>query len=194
MIWSHVCLIWFLWHDSWLTVVCRPSIVQHCGRLAGRGSVQPQVPLLSQPAAWTKISLFVHCKLSVGMLGRAYTVLVSAHVLTWMRLVQVEVTEKNPAGYLSAAEIPLSRLYIGMAGVFFTAAMIWVYTLMKHRYTCIHTRTLTWSLAVLQRRILQLPYLKTTLRIVWAMACSRPLKLLKQRHYNKRNVISIAGI
>uniref|UniRef100_A0A674MGN8 G protein-coupled receptor 108 n=1 Tax=Takifugu rubripes TaxID=31033 RepID=A0A674MGN8_TAKRU len=40
----------------------------------------------------------------------------------------VEVTEKNPGGYLSAAEIPLSRLYIGMAGVFFTAAMIWVYT------------------------------------------------------------------
>ena len=50
---------------------------------------------------------------------------------------QLEVTEKNPGGYLSAAEIPLSRLYIGMAGVFFTAAMIWVYTLMKHRYTCI---------------------------------------------------------
>lgn len=48
---------------------------------------------------------------------------------------QVEVTEKNPGGYLSAAEIPLSRLYIGMAGVFFTAAMVWVYTLMKHRYT-----------------------------------------------------------
>lgn len=45
----------------------------------------------------------------------------------------MEVTEKNPGGYLSAAEIPLSRLYLGMAGVFFTAAMIWVYTLMKHR-------------------------------------------------------------
>lgn len=50
---------------------------------------------------------------------------------------QVEVTEKNPGGYLSAAEIPLSRLYMGMAGVFFTAAMIWVYTLMKHRYSYI---------------------------------------------------------
>lgn len=46
----------------------------------------------------------------------------------------MEVTEKNPDGYLSATEIPLSRLYIGMAAVFFTAAMIWVYTLMKHRY------------------------------------------------------------
>uniref|UniRef100_A0A3P8SMG2 G protein-coupled receptor 108 n=1 Tax=Amphiprion percula TaxID=161767 RepID=A0A3P8SMG2_AMPPE len=44
----------------------------------------------------------------------------------------VEVQEKNPGGYLSAAEIPLSRLYICMAGVFFTAALVWVYTLMKH--------------------------------------------------------------
>lgn len=42
--------------------------------------------------------------------------------------------EKNPGGYLSAAEIPLSRLYIGMAGVFLTAALLWVYILMKHRY------------------------------------------------------------
>lgn len=162
--WSHICLIWLLWRDSWLTVVCRPSsIVQHGGRLAGRGSVQPQVPLLLQQVTWTEISLFVHCKLSVSMFGRAYTVLMSVHVLTWMCLVQVEVIEKNPAGYLSAAEIPLSRLYIGMAGVFFTAAMIWVYTLMKHRYTSI----LTWSLTALHRRISQLLYLKTTLPNVW---------------------------
>lgn len=47
---------------------------------------------------------------------------------------QVNVTERNPGGFLSAAEIPLSRLYIGMAGVFFVAAMVWIYTLMKHRY------------------------------------------------------------
>lgn len=45
------------------------------------------------------------------------------------------MTERNPDGYLSAAEIPLSRLYIGMAGVFFTAATVWVYILMKHRYS-----------------------------------------------------------
>ncbi|XP_071001563.1 protein GPR108-like [Oncorhynchus clarkii lewisi] len=45
----------------------------------------------------------------------------------------VEVTEKNPGGYLSAAEIPLPRLYIFMAGVFFIIAMVWVYTLLKHR-------------------------------------------------------------
>ena len=63
------------------------------------------------------------------------SMLMCVHVLTWTRPPQVDVIEKNPAGYLSAAEIPLSRLYIGMAGVFFTAAMVWVYTLMKHRYT-----------------------------------------------------------
>ncbi|XP_051240841.1 protein GPR108 [Dicentrarchus labrax] len=59
----------------------------------------------------------------------------------------VEVTEKNPDGYLSAAEIPLSRLYIGMAGVFFTAAMVWVYTLMKHRYSVFKIHWLMAALA-----------------------------------------------
>uniref|UniRef100_A0A671TGY8 G protein-coupled receptor 108 n=1 Tax=Sparus aurata TaxID=8175 RepID=A0A671TGY8_SPAAU len=60
---------------------------------------------------------------------------------------KLEVTEKNPDGYLSAAEIPLSRLYIGMAGVFFTAAMIWVYTLMKHRYSVFKIHWLMAALA-----------------------------------------------
>ncbi|XP_070829520.1 protein GPR108 [Chaetodon trifascialis] len=59
----------------------------------------------------------------------------------------VEVTERNPGGYLSAAEIPLSRLYIGMAGVFFTAAMVWVYTLMKHRYSVFKIHWLMAALA-----------------------------------------------
>ncbi|XP_042340985.1 protein GPR108-like [Plectropomus leopardus] len=59
----------------------------------------------------------------------------------------VEVTEKNPGGYLSAAEIPLSRLYIGMAGVFFTAAMVWVYILMKHRYSVFKIHWLMAALA-----------------------------------------------
>ncbi|XP_044043567.1 protein GPR108-like [Siniperca chuatsi] len=59
----------------------------------------------------------------------------------------VEVTERNPDSYLSAAEIPLSRLYIGMAGVFFTAAMIWVYTLMKHRYSVFKIHWLMAALA-----------------------------------------------
>uniref|UniRef100_A0A673J1X7 Protein GPR108-like n=1 Tax=Sinocyclocheilus rhinocerous TaxID=307959 RepID=A0A673J1X7_9TELE len=42
---------------------------------------------------------------------------------------KVEITEKNPSGYLSAAEIPLPRLYISMATVFFAAAVVWTYTL-----------------------------------------------------------------
>lgn len=59
----------------------------------------------------------------------------------------VEVTEKNPGGFLSAAEIPLSRLYIFMAGVFFFAALIWVYTLMKHRYSVFKIHWLMAALA-----------------------------------------------
>ncbi|XP_070683773.1 protein GPR108 [Pempheris klunzingeri] len=59
----------------------------------------------------------------------------------------VEVTERNPGGFLSAAEIPLSRLYICMAGVFFTAAMVWVYTLMKHRYSVFKIHWLMAALA-----------------------------------------------
>lgn len=58
-----------------------------------------------------------------------------ACLLTMLRASQVEVTEKNPHGFLSAAEIPLPRLYLYMAGVFFIAALVWVYNLMKHRYT-----------------------------------------------------------
>ncbi|XP_077462124.1 protein GPR108 [Stigmatopora argus] len=59
----------------------------------------------------------------------------------------LEVTEKNPGGFLSAAEIPLSRLYIGMAAVFFTAALLWVYTLMKHRYSVFKIHWLMAALA-----------------------------------------------
>ncbi|KAM3864612.1 protein GPR108 [Diretmus argenteus] len=59
----------------------------------------------------------------------------------------VEVTETNLGGYLSAAEIPLSRLYICMSGVFFTAAMVWVYTLMKHRYSVFKIHWLMAALA-----------------------------------------------
>ena len=68
---------------------------------------------------------------SVGaLIGWQYT----SPMVTCMSSAQVAVREVNPGGYLSAAEIPLPRLYICMAGVFFTAALIWVYTLMKHRY------------------------------------------------------------
>ncbi|KAF6720159.1 Protein GPR108 [Oryzias melastigma] len=59
----------------------------------------------------------------------------------------VEVTEKNPGGFLSAAEIPLSRLYLYMAGVFFTAAIVWVHILMKHRYSVFKIHWLMAALA-----------------------------------------------
>ncbi|RVE75904.1 hypothetical protein OJAV_G00003390 [Oryzias javanicus] len=59
----------------------------------------------------------------------------------------VEVTEKNPGGFLSAAEIPLSRLYLYMAGVFLTAAIVWVHILMKHRYSVFKIHWLMAALA-----------------------------------------------
>ncbi|XP_027874559.1 protein GPR108-like isoform X1 [Xiphophorus couchianus] len=59
----------------------------------------------------------------------------------------VDVVEKNPGSFLSAAEIPLSRLYICMAGVFFAAAMVWVYMLMKHRYSVFKIHWLMAALA-----------------------------------------------
>ncbi|XP_056310165.1 protein GPR108 [Danio aesculapii] len=60
---------------------------------------------------------------------------------------QVKITEMNPEGYLSAAEIPLPRLYISMAGIFFTAAVVWTYTLLKHRYSVFKIHWLMAALA-----------------------------------------------
>uniref|UniRef100_A0A673J9A5 Protein GPR108-like n=1 Tax=Sinocyclocheilus rhinocerous TaxID=307959 RepID=A0A673J9A5_9TELE len=59
----------------------------------------------------------------------------------------VEITEKNPSGYLSAAEIPLPRLYISMATVFFAAAVVWTYTLLKYRYSVFKIHWLMAALA-----------------------------------------------
>uniref|UniRef100_A0AAX7VIC4 G protein-coupled receptor 108 n=1 Tax=Astatotilapia calliptera TaxID=8154 RepID=A0AAX7VIC4_ASTCA len=55
--------------------------------------------------------------------------------------------EKNPHGFLSAAEIPLPRLYLYMAGVFFIAALVWVYNLMKHSYSVFKIHWLMAALA-----------------------------------------------
>ncbi|KAL1005051.1 hypothetical protein UPYG_G00053890 [Umbra pygmaea] len=60
---------------------------------------------------------------------------------------KVEVIEKNPGGFLSAAQIPLPRLYIAMAGVFFIVSMLWVYTLMKHRFSVFKIHWLMAALA-----------------------------------------------
>lgn len=59
----------------------------------------------------------------------------------------VEITEKNPSGYLSASESPLPRLYITMAAVFFTAAVVWTYTLLKYRYSVFKIHWLMAALA-----------------------------------------------
>ncbi|XP_062395945.1 protein GPR108 isoform X2 [Sardina pilchardus] len=59
----------------------------------------------------------------------------------------VKIVERNLGGFLSAAEIPLPRLYISMAAVFFGAALIWVYTLMKHRYSVFKIHWLMAALA-----------------------------------------------
>nr|XP_015204539.1 PREDICTED: protein GPR108 [Lepisosteus oculatus] len=59
----------------------------------------------------------------------------------------VLITERNPGGYLSAAEIPLPLLYIVMSGFFFTAAMFWVYILLKHRFNVFKIHWLMAALA-----------------------------------------------
>ncbi|XP_027026662.2 protein GPR108-like [Tachysurus fulvidraco] len=47
----------------------------------------------------------------------------------------VEIKERNPGGFLSAADLPLPRLYISMAALFLMAAIIWTSTLLKHKYS-----------------------------------------------------------
>ncbi|KAH1175935.1 hypothetical protein KIL84_020669 [Mauremys mutica] len=46
---------------------------------------------------------------------------------------QVMIREKNPDGYLSAAEIPLIKLYLVMSACFLAAATVWVYFLCQHK-------------------------------------------------------------
>ncbi|XP_078285647.1 protein GPR108 [Rhinoraja longicauda] len=59
----------------------------------------------------------------------------------------VEITAKNPRNYLSAGEIPLPLLYLIMAGFFFTAALFWVYLLLKHRESVFKIHWLMAALA-----------------------------------------------
>lgn len=110
------------------------------------------------------------------------------HVLTLMFPLQVELTERNPGGYLSAAEIPLSRLYICMAGVFFTAAMVWVFTLMKHRYKCTwHEVSQAWMLGVVRGVV----YLfRRTLTCVWCSCCG-VVKYASTRVCNKNKGVTL---
>lgn len=59
----------------------------------------------------------------------------------------VSITEENPDGFLSAAEIPLPRLYISMAIMFLIAALVWTHTLLKHRDSVFKIHWLMASLA-----------------------------------------------
>ncbi|KAF7689193.1 hypothetical protein HF521_012546 [Silurus meridionalis] len=59
----------------------------------------------------------------------------------------VEIREKNTDGFLSASEIPLPRLYISMAALFLTAAIIWTSTLLKHKYSVFKIHWLMAALA-----------------------------------------------
>uniref|UniRef100_A0A8C9TBF9 G protein-coupled receptor 108 n=1 Tax=Scleropages formosus TaxID=113540 RepID=A0A8C9TBF9_SCLFO len=59
----------------------------------------------------------------------------------------LRIVEKNPGGYLSAADIPLPLLYISMAAIFFSAAMVWVHTLLKHRFSVFKIHWLMAALA-----------------------------------------------
>ncbi|XP_066563914.1 protein GPR108 isoform X2 [Amia ocellicauda] len=61
--------------------------------------------------------------------------------------VSVEITERNPGGYLSASEMPLPLLYIVMSAFFFAAAIFWVYILMKHRFNVFKIHWLMAALA-----------------------------------------------
>ncbi|XP_072567874.1 protein GPR108 isoform X2 [Paramormyrops kingsleyae] len=67
-------------------------------------------------------------------------------VLTRFSL-KVYIVEQNPGGFLSAAEMPLPLLYICTAGLFIAAAMIWVHTLLKHRFSVFKIHWLMAALA-----------------------------------------------
>uniref|UniRef100_A0A672GB45 GOST seven transmembrane domain-containing protein n=1 Tax=Salarias fasciatus TaxID=181472 RepID=A0A672GB45_SALFA len=111
--------------------VCPPSLRPH----AACHALSPQFLMKVGPKAEGLYSLkFHYCRNRMPGPKQPYSF-------------TVEVTEKNPGGFLSAAEIPLSRLYICMAGVFFTAALVWVYTLMKHRYSVFKIHWLMAALA-----------------------------------------------
>ncbi|MGH0159588.1 UNVERIFIED_CONTAM: hypothetical protein FKN15_067874 [Acipenser sinensis] len=61
--------------------------------------------------------------------------------------IDIEITERNPGGFLSAAEMPLPLLYISMSGFFFAAALLWVHVLVKHRFNVFKIHWLMAALA-----------------------------------------------
>ncbi|XP_028907880.1 protein GPR108 [Ornithorhynchus anatinus] len=61
--------------------------------------------------------------------------------------ITVMIREKNPEGFLSAAEIPLFKLYLVMAACFLGAASSWVSILCKHRHNIFKIHWLMAALA-----------------------------------------------
>ncbi|XP_037743852.1 protein GPR108 isoform X3 [Chelonia mydas] len=61
--------------------------------------------------------------------------------------ITVMIREKNPDGYLSAAEIPLIKLYLVMSACFLAAATVWVYFLCQHKFSVFKIHWLMAALA-----------------------------------------------
>ncbi|KAM7138936.1 protein GPR108 isoform 1-T1 [Macrochelys suwanniensis] len=61
--------------------------------------------------------------------------------------ITVMIREKNPDGYLSAAEIPLIKLYLVMSACFLVAATVWVYFLCQHKFSVFKIHWLMAALA-----------------------------------------------
>ncbi|XP_028618847.1 protein GPR108 isoform X1 [Grammomys surdaster] len=59
----------------------------------------------------------------------------------------VMIREKNPEGYLSAAEIPLFKLYLIMSACFLAAGIFWVSVLCKNTYSVFKIHWLMAALA-----------------------------------------------
>lgn len=57
------------------------------------------------------------------------------------------IREKNPDGFLSAAEIPLFKLYMVMSACFLAAGIIWVSILCKNTYNVFKIHWLMAALA-----------------------------------------------
>ncbi|KAI4896309.1 hypothetical protein NFI96_007396 [Prochilodus magdalenae] len=74
-------------------------------------------------------------------------VMIVMMVVMMIVMMKVRIKEKNPDGFLSASEIPLPRLYVSMAAMFLTAAIVWTYTLLKYRYSVFKIHWLMASLA-----------------------------------------------
>ncbi|OBS78297.1 hypothetical protein A6R68_19307 [Neotoma lepida] len=60
---------------------------------------------------------------------------------------QVMIREKNPEGFLSAAEIPLFKLYLTMSACFLAAGIFWVSVLCKNTYSVFKIHWLMAALA-----------------------------------------------